>query len=157
MKKEKKILDVTYGSRTIWFDKEHPNAIYTDKRREFHEGPNGRTCYVDPDIIADFTNLPFEDESFHLVVFDPPHLIKLGENAWLAKKYGKLLPDWETDIRGGFEEYMRVLKPNGVLIFKWNERDIKAKKVLQVIRMDPLFGHTTGSNSQTIWMTFMKL
>ena len=30
----KKILDVTCGSRTIWFNKEHPAAIYCDIRKE---------------------------------------------------------------------------------------------------------------------------
>lgn len=33
-KLDKKILDVTCGSRTIWFNKNHPAAIYTDKRAE---------------------------------------------------------------------------------------------------------------------------
>lgn len=32
---EKKILDATCGSRTIWFNKHHPAAIYMDNRREF--------------------------------------------------------------------------------------------------------------------------
>ena len=31
---KKKILDVTCGSRTIWFNKNHPAAIYADKRAE---------------------------------------------------------------------------------------------------------------------------
>jgi len=30
----KKILDVTCGSRTIWFNKNHPAAIYCDVRDE---------------------------------------------------------------------------------------------------------------------------
>ena len=33
-KAEKKILDVTCGSRTIWFDKHHPAAVYCDIRDE---------------------------------------------------------------------------------------------------------------------------
>ena len=31
---------------------------------------------------------PFEDATFSLVLFDPPHLKHLGDSAWLAKKYG---------------------------------------------------------------------
>ena len=31
---EKKILDVTCGARSIWFNKHHPAAVYCDKRRE---------------------------------------------------------------------------------------------------------------------------
>ena len=30
----KKILDVTCGSKTIWFDKNHPAAVFCDKRVE---------------------------------------------------------------------------------------------------------------------------
>ena len=33
-KSDKKILDVTCGSRTIWFNKEHPAALYCDIRKE---------------------------------------------------------------------------------------------------------------------------
>lgn len=31
---EKKILDVTCGGHSIWFNKHHPAAIYCDKRQE---------------------------------------------------------------------------------------------------------------------------
>lgn len=65
-----------------------------------------------------------------------------------------LLPTWQTDIKAGFDECMRVLKDNGVLIFKWNEHKIKIKKVIEAIGSIPLFGHTTGT--KTIWMAFMK-
>lgn len=74
----------------------------------------------------------------------------------VAKKYGKLPKDWQSLIRDGFKECMRVLKPNGTLIFKWNESEIKAAEVLSVIPFKPLFGHTTGRQSKTIWMCFMK-
>jgi len=151
----KKILDVTCGSRTMWFNKNHPDALYTDIRKERHEN-YGRVCDVNPDVIADFTELPFEDESFYLVVFDPPHMKRLGENAWFAKKYGRLFPTWETDIRAGVEECMRVLKPNGVLIFKWSDVEISVNRILDVINHTPLFGHSTGNSLKTTWMTFMK-
>lgn len=35
---KKKILDVTCGSRTIWFNKHHPAAVYCDIRREEYSG-----------------------------------------------------------------------------------------------------------------------
>lgn len=47
---------------------------------------------------------------FYMVVFDPPHLKTLGEMSWMSKKYGKLPDDWQSLIRKGFEECMRVLK-----------------------------------------------
>lgn len=163
MNPEKKILDATCGSRTIWFDKQHPNAIYCDKRRESHTGiwkstkkDSERTCIVDPDILADFTDLPFDDNSFHLVVFDPPHLLKLGDNSWMVKKYGRLEAGWPQMIHDGFKECMRVLKPNGTLIFKWSEYDIPADELWKAIGQKPLFGHKSGKRSLTFWGCFMK-
>ena len=153
---EKKILDATCGSKMMWFDKQNPNTIYADKRTEKHILCDGRTLEISPDIEIDFTDMPFEDDKFSLVVFDPPHLEKLGTNSWMAKKYGQLFPSWETDIKAGFEECMRVLKPDGVLIFKWNENQIKINHIIEVIGKQPLFGHPSGRHGQTIWMTFMK-
>lgn len=152
----KVILDACCGSRMFWFNKNHPNTVYMDNRQESHVLCDGRELHINPDIVGDFTNMPFKDESFKLVVFDPPHLINLGNNSWMAKKYGKLLPTWETDLKAGFDECMRVLEPNGVLIFKWNENQIKLSKILEIIPYNPLFGHTSGRANQTFWVTFMK-
>lgn len=154
--KNKRILDVTCGSRMMWFDKENSDVVFSDKRTESHILCDGRALEISPDIELDFTNLPFEDERFNLIVFDPPHLNKLGKNTWMAQKYGVLLPTWETDIKAGFNECMRVLKPNGVLIFKWNQIQITLNQILDAIEAKPLFGHTSGKRGRTIWMTFMK-
>lgn len=79
---------------------------------------DGRVLNINPDVIADFRNMPFPDNTFYLVVFDPPHLLKAGKNSWLAKKYGVLSQNWKQDIAQGFNECMRVLKPNGTLL-RW--------------------------------------
>lgn len=157
MENDKKILDATCGSRMMWFDKENVHTVYADQRTESHILCDNRVLNINPDVIIDFTKMPFESETFHLVVFDPPHMDKLGKNSWMAKKYGTLLPSWEMDIKEGFDECIRVLKPNGVLIFKWNENQIKISKILEVIKSKPLFGHPSGRRGQTIWMTFMKI
>jgi len=88
-KKEKKegafILDACCGSRMFWFDKQNPNVLFIDKRSETVEAKDSsqksslRTIEVKPDLIADFTDMPFEDEKFAMVVFDPPHLKTLGK------------------------------------------------------------------------------
>lgn len=160
---DKKILDVTCGSRSIWFNHHHPAAIYCDKRREIAtsiwKGGNGqseRFLTVDPDIVCDFTDLPFPDNSFSLVVWDPPHLLEAGETSWLAKKYGRLDDSWPQMLHDGFKECMRVLKPDGVLIFKWAESNIAAEKVWKAIGEKPLFGHHSGKKSKTFWGCFMK-
>ncbi|WP_422691253.1 SAM-dependent methyltransferase [Clostridium thermosuccinogenes] len=137
----------------FWFDKQNPDVLFMDNRQLTDILCDGRVLNIKPDVIADFRNMPFSDNSFYLVVFDPPHLLHAGENSWLAKKYGLLSNNWQEDIRQGFQECMRVLKPNGTLIFKWNEEQVKLKEVLQAIKEKPLFGNR---RSKTHWLVFMK-
>ena len=156
------ILDACCGSRMFWFDRRHPNALFIDKRCERHSLPDSsslggkRELAIDPDIIADFTALPFPNDQFALVVFDPPHLIRNGRGGWLAKKYGKLGDDWRTELRRGFAECFRVLRPEGVLVFKWNEHDIPVSQVLALTPEKPLFGNRSGKASKSHWVVFMK-
>lgn len=156
MKEDKQILDACCGSRMFWFDKENPNVLYADIRTESHILCDGRVLEISPDIEMDFTKMPFEDNKFKMVVFDPPHMNKLGKNTWMAQKYGVLLPSWEHDIKEGFNECMRVLEPEGTLIFKWNEAQVNLNTILNIIQYKPLFGHTSGKHGKTIWMCFMK-
>ena len=159
---DKKILDACCGSKMFWFDKQNKDVLYIDKRYESLIAKDSscksgeRIIDVFPDVVCDFTEMPFENESFYLVVFDPPHLKTLGKTSWLAKKYGRLENNWQPVIKKGFDECMRVLKTNGILIFKWNETEIKVNEVLSLIEYQPLFGHTTGRQSKTMWVCFMK-
>ncbi len=150
----KKILDVCCGSRMFWFDKRNKDTIYMDIRQLDDTLCDGRQLSVNPDVIGDFRNIPFEDNTFKLVIFDPPHLIKAGENSWLTKKYGKLDETcWPIDIKQGFDECMRVLDKDGILIFKWNEEQIKLKQILDLIEYIPLIGN---KRAKTHWLVFMK-
>lgn len=148
-----RILDACCGSRMFWFDKENEDVTFMDKRELETELSDGRKLIVAPDIVADFRDMPFEDDSFYLVVFDPPHLLRAGEESWLVKKYGKLEESWREDLAKGFGECMRVLKPNGTLIFKWNEDQVKLSEVLKCFGQKPLFGN---KRSKTHWLVFMK-
>lgn len=162
-----KILDVTCGSRGIWFQKNEKHTTYCDIRKEEWEGDFGtvlnkkgekrhRHLVIDPDIICSFTDLPFDDCTFNLVVFDPPHIPDLSENAWMRKSYGSLDGDWKPMIRQGFRECMRVLVEGGVLIFKWSDVSISTRDIIKVIGQEPLFGHRSGKKMNTHWMCFMK-
>jgi hypothetical protein len=150
------MLDACCGSRMFWFNRSNPLALYMDKREEQHVLCDGRELKISPDVVADFTDMPFPDESFWLVVFDPPHMNSLGANSWLAKKYGRLIGDWRDDLREGFAECFRVLKTNGTLVFKWNTTDISLDEVLALAPCPPVFGHTTGRQAKTVWATFFK-
>lgn len=150
---EAKILDVCCGSKMFWFEKENQEVLFMDNRRLEDTLCDGRTLKISPDIIGDFRNMPFKRETFYMVVFDPPHLLKVGEASWLAKKYGKLNENWREDIKQGFSECFRVLKHNGALIFKWNEEQIKLSEILTLCEQKPLFGN---KRAKTHWLVFMK-
>lgn len=140
----------------MWFDKQNPDVIFGDIRELSMQMSDGYHLNVCPDVKLDFRNLPYEDNAFKLVVFDPPHVDNISPKSIIGQKYGSLLPTWEQDIKQGVNECMRVLAPQGVLIFKWNEVKIPVGKILKIIDHKPLFGHTSGKHGRTIWMAFMK-
>jgi hypothetical protein len=144
----------------FWFDKNNPEAIFGDIRREsgiIYDGRDGRRCLnVAPDSIMDFTGLPYLDGRFNLIVFDPPHLLSAGPKSWQAAKYGKLPSEWRPLLQKGFSECFRCLAQNGVLIFKWNEHAIPLREVLGLTSVKPLFGQTTTVSLKTHWIVFIK-
>lgn len=154
---EVSILDMCCGSRMFWMDKQDDRAVFIDRRVEQHVLCDGRTLQISPDIIADFRALPFADNTFAQVVFDPPHLERAGENSWMRKKYGALdKTTWTEDIRAGFAEAFRVLRPNGTLVFKWNETQIPVSKVIALTEQKPTIWQRTGKGDKTHWILFLK-
>lgn len=151
--KAMKILDACCGSRMFWFDKEHKSALYMDNRTLDTTLCDGRKLIVNPDIVADFKSIPFDDETFYLVIFDPPHLKHAGDTSYLKAKYGTLGADWENDIKQGLSECWRVLKENGTLIFKWNEEQVLFSDVKELLPSKPVIGQRRG---KTIWLVFFK-
>ena len=142
----------------MWFNKSDNRALFLDKRCEIHVDtyPCGtKTNIISPDIIGDFTDIKQPDNSFWLVVFDPPH-IEQDSDSQITKKYGALRGEWREEIRKGFAECFRVLKPNGTLIFKWNEVRFPVKEILKLTEHKPLFGHKSGKKMQTHWIAFIK-
>ena len=146
----------------MWADKGNPMVTFGDLRKETitvtdrsRGNPSGtRTLRIEPDVLMDFRLMPFADASFDLVVFDPPHLVRAGARSWLAAKYGKLSDNWRNDLRQGFIECLRVLKPTGTLIFKWNETQVPIAQVLELAPIAPLFGHLSGRKGLTHWLVF---
>lgn len=155
----RRVLDPCCGGRMMWSDRQHPDVVFGDIRREnitvtdrSHGLSDGtRELRIEPDTVLDFRALPFEAESFKLVVFDPPHLVRAEPKSWLAAKYGKLSDNWRDDLRQGFAECFRVLSADGVLVFKWNETQIRVRDVLDLAPFPPLFGHLSGRKGLTHW------
>lgn len=159
MKTNKKILDACCGGRMFWFNKNHPDVLYIDIREEEDfqtgKGKDNRHRSIKPDLVMDHRKMDLPDNSFSLVVFDPPHL-KIGRKSYFGQIYGSLEDTWQEDIRRAFAECFRVLKPDGVLIFKWNESNILLREILALTPVEPLFGHRSGKAQKTHWVTFMK-
>lgn len=167
------ILDVCCGGKMFYYDKHDTRVTYMDIRKISTTLCDGRSFEVSPDIVGDFTAIPFEDNTFKMVVFDPPHLLRntgkskfadiygsLSEKAkptgYQQIKYGALYSDWKDMLTKGFRECFRVLVPGGFLIFKWNETDISVKEVLCCTDQIPVFGNRSGKRSNTHWICFMK-
>lgn len=153
----KRVLDVACGAKMFWFDKHNPDVEFCDNRTvPNHEFYPNRFIEISPDTVCDFTALPFADGSYKLVVFDPPHLVQVGDKSWLKLKYGKLEGEWQDMLRKGFSECFRVLHDDGVLIFKWSEIQVPLREILQLAPYPPLFGNRSGKHSKTHWLCFMK-
>jgi ubiquinone/menaquinone biosynthesis C-methylase UbiE len=155
------ILDACCGGRMMWFDKNDDRAIFADVRAGdldvSHCTQNPGRKSVQPDIFSDFTQMAFPDDSFWHVVYDPPHVRGISMESVTGFSYGSLDKEsWRGDLANGFSECFRVLKPNGTLIFKWNEVDIALSEVLALAPYEPLYGHRSGRAAKTHWVAFIK-
>ncbi|WP_039874742.1 TRM11 family methyltransferase [Segatella oris] len=168
------ILDACCGGKMFYFNKNDERVLFQDIRNFETTLCDGRPFSVHPDIQADFTNMPYPDNSFSMVIFDPPHLLRNVGKSKFADIYGSLNPKaiptgyqqikygalqnkgWQKMLKEGFAECFRVLNPGGFLIFKWNETDIKVSEILKLTPCKPIFGHISGKRANTHWICFMK-
>ncbi len=157
------VLDACCSIRSFWFDKYDPRALFMDNRcerivrKDTSMKDGERVLEIAPDVQADFSNMPFPDETFALVVFDPPHKKRdEAKDGFLVQHYGMLRGEWKEMLRRGFAECFRVLRPDGTLIFKWAETEFQVSEILALTPKKPLFGHKSGKNSRTHWIAFLK-
>lgn len=136
----KQILDPMCGSRMFYFDKSNKSVLFGDIRYETHWTRQYKKLEIHPDKLMDARQLEFPDNSFYLVILDPPHLINCGTTSDMAKSYGVLEKEWHADMRKIFNEAWRVLKPNGTLIFKWADKDVPLAELLYVLERELVFG-----------------
>jgi SAM-dependent methyltransferase len=158
------VLDPCCGARSFYFDRRDPRVVFgdirserltvTDRTRGNTDGT--RTLVIEPEVRLDFRALPYPDSTFFLVVFDPPHLVRAGRRSYLAARYGQLGPDWREDIRRGFSECFRVLKPGGTLVFKWSETQIPLSGVLSLTPRVPIVGNKKPKTAGAHWLVFIN-
>jgi len=145
-----KILDLSAGSRSIWFNRLHPSTVYVDIRPE-----------MIPSVIADTQQLPFKENFFDLVVFDPPH-VTCGPRSVMAKYYSSMeAEDIKRLIQLTSNEAYRVTTSTALMAFKWNDHDVKLERVIKLMEgWEPLFGQRvagrTKHRSGTYWCMLRK-
>lgn len=121
-----RLLDVTYGEGTLVKRSPIPVVgVDQDPESKAH-------------VIADSTNLPFEDGSFEVAVFDPPylygsknlHMGPVGKKTWSTVRATFDTPaDLIVLALGVAEELYRVLVPGGVVIVKCMDSRFKGRLV----------------------------
>ncbi len=111
----KKILDATVNRGRFWEGSTRPvTGLDIDPAHK-------------PDVVGDNRDMPFEDKSFDVVVYDPPHIPNQGKDKSkdFNSRFGLVL---KSSIQQGYnfthlyppfvKEAYRVLKPEGVLFCK---------------------------------------
>jgi ubiquinone/menaquinone biosynthesis C-methylase UbiE len=155
----KPILDVCCGGKMFYADKNDSRVMFCDIRKLPRQKlSNGGYFEVAPDVQADFTNLPFEDEKFKLIIFDPPH-VNCGERSFLYVKYGTLRKNWKEALTKGFSECFRVLSAGGTLIFKWSDCRFALKEILELTPERTVITHrakSTSGKANTYFCVFYK-
>lgn len=114
-KKPKKILDATVNTGRIW--RGLPWTVVGMDINPEHE----------PTVVGDNTDMPFDDTSFDVVVYDPPHIPNQGKDRSkdFNTRFGLTL---KSPKEQGYSfsfmyppfaaEAYRVLRPDGILLCK---------------------------------------
>jgi hypothetical protein len=146
-----RLVDLSAGTRSIWFNKNHPDAVYIDIRPE-----------VNPTLIVDSRKTGLPSANFGLVVFDPPHA-NFSKNGNMSKNYGHhTAAQIKEIIKGTAREAHRITYSNALMAFKWNDHDLKLESALKLLEpyWEPLFGQKTSIRtlraSTTYWVMLKR-
>lgn len=102
------VLDPACGGRMFWFDKSDSRVLFGDVRDESWELCDGRRFEVKPDMLMDYRDLPFPDETFRMVVLDPPHLRNAGETSYMAPEIRMPRP---RDMANRYQDHVQRVFP----------------------------------------------
>lgn len=129
--------DLTYGNGSFWKLLDKP-TIRADINPEL---PN----LTHPG--CDVQNLPFENESIQSIVFDPPFMHAAGADSIMGNRFGSYPSQFELHVmyRRAAWEISRVLKPDGILVWKCQDIVESGKQVWNHILVHDLAtGQTAG-------------
>lgn len=154
---DKDIIDLCCGWRMFWHDKNDPLVHFMDIRTLPKGSIKSRPNFsVEPDEIGDYRDVKYPDNTFKIVVLDPPHLRSLWDKSWMAMKYGKLLESRKEDIRKWFYEGIRILQDKWILIFKRSESEIPISEIISLFPVKFSIWNRSGKWNKTIWLIYIK-
>ncbi len=109
-------LDPTYGLGRFW-------PLWRPARLVRHDLDPAKA----PDGAADFTALPYPDDTFDAVAFDPPYKLNgtsahPSDEAYGVAGQAVRWQDRHALIRAGITEATRVLRPSGTLLVKCQDQ-----------------------------------
>jgi len=151
-------IDVTAGYRMMWPCKTPPQTLFMDKNTE---------AARPPDIFGCWEKMPFRDDSFETVFFDPPHKIGRTTNRgfWATPAHKNYYgidishTKFRTGVYKGTREFLRVAKR---LCFKWNDIELNPDRVLTLFpkgwREVHRYVFNKGLKTKTLsyWITFVR-
>jgi len=148
-------LDATAGTRGIWANKNPPDTIFTDRNIL---GP------VPPHVFCDYRYLPFRDDVFSCVIFDPPHAARnktYKKFHWTDPThpayYGWDITDRDLKIGliKGSKEFYRVSRR---LCLKWGEVDYRLDQIYAFFKpWIEVHRRLTHAGKQPCWwVTFVR-
>jgi hypothetical protein len=113
-------LDPTYGEGVFW-------KLFRPKRLIRHD----TVAHKAPDGVVDFRCLPYRDETFDAVVFDPPYKLNGRPDPEVDERYGvHILARWQDRIQmclDGLAEQVRVTKKGGRVLMKCQDQVCSGK------------------------------
>lgn len=120
-------LDPTYSSGQFY--KKIPQPLYKfDLKPKYH--------YVQQ---ADVRKLPFDDNSLNSIMFDPPFLAGISKRGGIMKERFGTYKNIQTDLWGMYhdaiKELHRILKPEGILVFKCQDTIDQRKQYLSHVQV----------------------
>jgi len=121
-----------------------------------------KTTIVAPDIRADLKRLPFREQIFSMIIFDPPHA-RYGSSSYMNLRYGCLSrKDYSALVVWANIEFARVLKPQGYVyakVFDYEDRPTILKRCFSNFKPLLDIQHTSKASAtsyKTHWMLFVK-
>jgi hypothetical protein len=160
------ILDATAGNRHIWGKNKYPEGVvFFDKETNLK---------IPADVIGTWDKLPFPDDSFDCVIFDPPQTKANGSSPLhhdpkekaSGKNGGACWWGWwdswgqaGRDIYWGQTEFARV---SSRMCFKWNDSQHTLDWALSLFDKwdvqfrQPRKSNTNRSKSRTWWVKLVR-